>query len=639
MKRGVFVILLVVCLFFISSCEIQHSSLKDVTGKAPIGAPSSPLGGSICGNGVIEDGEECDDGNERNGDGCSTRCTEEETLPKPVTTLTCGNGVIEDGEECDDGNWVDCDGCSSECKFELDSIGNCGGHIPLPPILVPVPVYGCTDHTASNYNPAATEDDGSCNYPPDILECLNEPEGTFIDCDGVCFYDRECEDAWGVLCSEGIGDGYCDDGTYGINLVCSEYDLDGGDCEISCEDFGFIEDCDGTCFDPNSFEWEDDGICDTGEEFVYNMICEEFGYDSADCGCFLDSDCEYSIGLGASCKHGLCRYLGCDGSYFFDEDCIGDIYFDQEDIEGMNGAPIVIGSVVLDRNGGKDVSGVQNPGEEEYYDGCIFGDITWFGDDHCQPRFNCEDWGFDGGDCIFEDDDDFGGNVDFVDLAEDIRYIVDTDLLELFLDYEPSALLLAILSEYYDEINETDSDSEVIFEFTESGLQVGSSFRIQTYFFDVRNTDFIVSDGNLIVGEDYSTDDILDGYNLESHVVVIKNIDTTSKNSIVEVFSTNPKEISVGLYSPTKVDLNNDGILDVSIELVHLSRNQISVKTNYFAPQVVLDSLVYSSEGGINNYIDYFLNNWKFVGYPIFALLLVVLFYFSLERLRNCFIK
>ena len=29
------------------------------------------------------------------------------------------------------------------------------------------PVLGCTDETALNYNTDATEDDGSCEYPPD----------------------------------------------------------------------------------------------------------------------------------------------------------------------------------------------------------------------------------------------------------------------------------------------------------------------------------------------------------------------------------------------------------------------------------------------------------------------------------------
>jgi len=35
-----------------------------------------------------------------------------------------------------------------------------------PPPPAPAKVYGCTDPTALNYNPAATDNDGSCQYPP-----------------------------------------------------------------------------------------------------------------------------------------------------------------------------------------------------------------------------------------------------------------------------------------------------------------------------------------------------------------------------------------------------------------------------------------------------------------------------------------
>ena len=67
----------------------------------------------LCGNGILEKGEECDDGNNVNGDGCSAACKVE--IPKgPV----CGNGVLEIGEQCDDGNTVSGDGCSSTCKVE-----------------------------------------------------------------------------------------------------------------------------------------------------------------------------------------------------------------------------------------------------------------------------------------------------------------------------------------------------------------------------------------------------------------------------------------------------------------------------------------------------------------------------------------
>lgn len=59
-------------------------------------------------------GEECDDGNNRNGDGCNSNCQIED----PV----CGNGVIEYNEQCDDNNRNDGDGCSATCRLEDDVV-------------------------------------------------------------------------------------------------------------------------------------------------------------------------------------------------------------------------------------------------------------------------------------------------------------------------------------------------------------------------------------------------------------------------------------------------------------------------------------------------------------------------------------
>ncbi len=67
---------------------------------------------SVCGNGVVESGEQCDDDNTVNGDGCSASCQVEPPLP------VCGNGVVESGEQCDDDNTVNGDGCSASCQVE-----------------------------------------------------------------------------------------------------------------------------------------------------------------------------------------------------------------------------------------------------------------------------------------------------------------------------------------------------------------------------------------------------------------------------------------------------------------------------------------------------------------------------------------
>lgn len=66
-----------------------------------------------CGDGHVDPGagEQCDDGNNIDGDGCSATCQVE---PAPV----CGNGVVEPPEQCDDGNTVSGDGCSATCQIE-----------------------------------------------------------------------------------------------------------------------------------------------------------------------------------------------------------------------------------------------------------------------------------------------------------------------------------------------------------------------------------------------------------------------------------------------------------------------------------------------------------------------------------------
>jgi len=63
----------------------------------------------LCGNGIVEPGEECDDGNTDSSDACAA-----------CETASCGDGFVHKGsEECDDANGEDNDGCifSLGCKF------------------------------------------------------------------------------------------------------------------------------------------------------------------------------------------------------------------------------------------------------------------------------------------------------------------------------------------------------------------------------------------------------------------------------------------------------------------------------------------------------------------------------------------
>ena len=87
----------------------------------------------LCGNGVLDPGEMCDPGiaagapgscerfcddgvactaDAPAGPGCTPSCTHS------TIANCCGNGILEAGEACDDGNNDDFDNCAHDCRFE-----------------------------------------------------------------------------------------------------------------------------------------------------------------------------------------------------------------------------------------------------------------------------------------------------------------------------------------------------------------------------------------------------------------------------------------------------------------------------------------------------------------------------------------
>lgn len=81
---------------------------------------------SPCGNGVRNEGEQCDDGNLDSGDGCNGQCNLEPNFECSAagqaceSTIACGDGQIGGAETCDDGNATSGDGCSASCLVEAD---------------------------------------------------------------------------------------------------------------------------------------------------------------------------------------------------------------------------------------------------------------------------------------------------------------------------------------------------------------------------------------------------------------------------------------------------------------------------------------------------------------------------------------
>ncbi len=96
-----------------------------------------------CGDKVLQNGEECDDGNTRDGDGCTSLCKFEKKFCVDSTLCeknTCGGGsackeafcgdsITQGalGEQCDDGNGDNNDDCDNNCQWV--ALEECGDGI------------------------------------------------------------------------------------------------------------------------------------------------------------------------------------------------------------------------------------------------------------------------------------------------------------------------------------------------------------------------------------------------------------------------------------------------------------------------------------------------------------------------------
>ncbi len=131
------------------------------------GSGGSMSGG--CGDGTLDMGEQCDDGNTTGGDGCSATC-----MIEAITS--CGDGTLDPPqEECDDGNTTAGDGCDSTCQ--LEPVGqNCGD--------TPGAGEKCDDGNLLNgdgCNP-------TCNFFGRVTELAVGVPGNVITSDGTYLY-------------------------------------------------------------------------------------------------------------------------------------------------------------------------------------------------------------------------------------------------------------------------------------------------------------------------------------------------------------------------------------------------------------------------------------------------------------------
>lgn len=78
------------------------------TSNSDTGACTSTCHNARCGDGFVQAGEQCDDGNTNDNDACRNTCV----------AASCGDGVVRTGvEACDDGNGMNTDGCTNACAL------------------------------------------------------------------------------------------------------------------------------------------------------------------------------------------------------------------------------------------------------------------------------------------------------------------------------------------------------------------------------------------------------------------------------------------------------------------------------------------------------------------------------------------
>ena len=264
---------------------------------------------NVCGNGVLEPGEQCDDGNTVNGDGCSATLCQ---------VNVCGNNVIEPGEQCDDGNVVGGDECSPTCQFLGCSLtgtwqSNSFGQITVYTIV---------------------EDGGGglsgLSYPPGNPGGITLLSGSRSGVDVSVTYQGHVMTAHMTTCDvldfSAIGmvplhlvrqrDSYCGDGTIDAGEACDDGNLANFDaCSVACLPStcgNHVVETPEQCDDGNAVNG--DGCSNTCQTNVCGNNVIESG-----------EQCDDGNVVGGDECSPTCQFLGCSLTGTWQRDFLGDI--------------------------------------------------------------------------------------------------------------------------------------------------------------------------------------------------------------------------------------------------------------------------------------------------------------------------
>jgi cysteine-rich repeat protein len=247
---------------------------------------------AFCGDGVADpgNGEECDDGNNKNNDDCIVGCV----------SAVCGDGKKQTTgtpplEECDDGNVLDGDGCDSSCLTEVTE--ECGDGIINAICTGGTVGVSCAVNADCDTGPSDGVcgleecDDGNASNKDDCLKnCQNaacgdgflQNKGTppFEECDdGNLLAGDGCSAVCEEECGNGILDGACMQGLVG-SACATNTDCDSGPPDGICG----LEECDTAI----------DGLCALPTPCSAVCSLQVCGNGQLEC----DEDCDLGLSNG-----------------------------------------------------------------------------------------------------------------------------------------------------------------------------------------------------------------------------------------------------------------------------------------------------------------------------------------------------
>ncbi|MBY0369075.1 hypothetical protein K2X33_00215 [bacterium] len=170
----------------------------------------------VCGDTYVDTGENCDDGNAVDGDGCSSSCIAE----------YCGDAIVNNGEVCDDMVTAHCSSCACSAGYTSDGSGNCpsdgdGDGVP-----------DTSDVCSGNDSSGDPDGDHICNDLDNCDVAYNDTQQD-QDSDGV-----------GDVCDDDVdGDGY--QGALGDSSDCNDADASIHPAASEVCGNGQDDDCDG----------------------------------------------------------------------------------------------------------------------------------------------------------------------------------------------------------------------------------------------------------------------------------------------------------------------------------------------------------------------------------------------------------